>query len=188
MKNISIIFTSIFFEALPFLLFGAVISALIEKYVSNETIAKLIPKNSFLGALVGVVIGFFIPACDCAVIPVAKRLLKKKVPIHTAVTFMLSSPIINPVVLLSTYYAFFQTNQDIFWLRLGLGVAISLTVGLILAFLFKNKDVVKVDNDNAPEESCCHYGLAEKKENPILTLSGHTVNDVAKVFQFIALN
>ena len=77
-KNISIIFTSIFFESLPFLLLGALISSIIETYVSNETMAKIIPKNKILGSFVGIFLGLFLPACDCAVIPVSKRLLKRK--------------------------------------------------------------------------------------------------------------
>ena len=63
--------------------------------------ARLIPKNKILGSIVGIVLGFFLPACDCAVIPVSKRLVKKKVPINVAISFMLASPIINPVALLS---------------------------------------------------------------------------------------
>ena len=35
-KNISIIFISIFLESLPFLLLGALIASVIETYVSNE--------------------------------------------------------------------------------------------------------------------------------------------------------
>ena len=77
-KNISIIFISIFLESLPFLLLGSLISSVIETYVSDDKLSKLIPKNKILGSLVGVFLGFFIPACDCAVIPVSKRLLKKK--------------------------------------------------------------------------------------------------------------
>ena len=53
-KNISIIFISIFFESLPFLLLGSLISAIIETYVSDETIAKIIPKNKVLGSIVGI--------------------------------------------------------------------------------------------------------------------------------------
>ena len=102
-KNVSIIFMSIFLESLPFLLLGALISAIIETFVSNDTMVKIIPKNKILGSIVGVFLGFFLPACDCAVIPVSKRLIKKKVPINVVVSFMLASPIINPVVLLSTY-------------------------------------------------------------------------------------
>ena len=98
------------------------ISSIIETYVSDETLAKIIPKNKVLGCVVGILLGFFLPACDCAVIPVSKRLLKKKVPINVAISFMLASPIINPVVLLSTYTAFYNTNPEIFWYRLLFGV------------------------------------------------------------------
>ena len=120
LKNISIIFISIFFESLPFLLLGSLISSIIETYVSDETMAKIIPKNKILGSIVGVFLGFFLPACDCAIIPVSKRLLKKKVPVNVAISFMLASPIINPVVLHSTFSAFYRTNQRIFWYRLFL--------------------------------------------------------------------
>ena len=158
-KNISIIFISIFFESLPFLLLGAIISSIIETYVSNEQITKMIPKNKILGSIVGVFLGFFIPACDCAVIPVSKRLLKKKVPINVAVSFMLASPIINPVVLLSTYYAFFNKNSEIFWLRIIFGIIISFIVGIIVGIIFKDKDVIKdgVIEENHEHSSCdCH--------------------------------
>ena len=115
-KDISIIFISIFLESLPFLLLGSLISAIIECFISDEKMASLIPKNVFLGSIVGVFLGLFLPACDCAVIPIGKRLIKKKVPLNVAISFMLSSPIINPVVLLSTYYAFYNTHKMIFFL------------------------------------------------------------------------
>ena len=160
-KNISVIFTSIFFESFPFLLLGSFISSIIENFVSNEKISKLIPKNRILGSIVGVILGFFLPACDCAVIPVSKRLIKKKVPINVAISFMLSSPIINPVVLLSTYYAFYKTNPEIFWYRLVFGILIALLVGIIIGFIFKNKNVV-VSNIN--EEICCDHCDSEHEQ------------------------
>lgn len=153
-KNVSIIFISIFFESLPFLLLGSIISSIIETYVSNETIAKMIPKNKILGSIVGVFLGFFIPACDCAVIPVSKRLLKKKVPINVAISFMLASPIINPVVLLSTYNAFYKTNPEIFWYRLLFGIVIALVIGIIMEIIFGKSDVI---TNNSDDEECCHH-------------------------------
>lgn len=77
-KDISIIFMSIFFESLPFLLLGSVISAIIEVYVSNSTIEKVIPKNKVLESIVRVILGFFIPCCDFAVILFQRGLLIKK--------------------------------------------------------------------------------------------------------------
>lgn len=196
-KNISIIFISIFFESLPFLLLGAIISSFIETYVSNETIAKIIPKNKVLGSIVGVFLGFFLPACDCAVIPVSKRLLKKKVPINVAISFMLASPIINPVVLLSTYNAFYKTNPEIFWYRLLFGIIIALIIGIIMGAIFGKKEVIRngfLEDDEClchnhdeieviGEEEChCHKHTFK---NDFLSICKHTANDLFEVVKYL---
>ena len=191
-KNISIIFTSIFFESLPFLLLGAIISSIIETYVSNETMAKIIPKNKILGSIVGIFMGFFLPACDCAVIPVSKRLLKKKVPINVAVSFMLASPIINPVVLLSTYYAFYKTNPEIFWFRLLFGIIIALIIGIIIGLVFKDKEVI--NNEIIEDDCCCDCGHDHHKhhhkhtfKNDFISICKHTANDFFEVVKYLML-
>ena len=182
-KNISIIFMSIFFESLPFLLLGSLISAIIETYVSNEIICKLVPKNKILGSFAGIFLGLFIPACDCAVIPISKRLIKKGVPINAAVSFMLASPIINPVVLLSTYYAFFQSNPKIFYLRIIYGIIVALIIGIILGIIFNDKEIVK---ETKEEECHCH----NHKGNKFVSIIKHTsidFYDVVKYLMFGAL-
>ena len=184
-KNVSIIFMSIFLESLPFLLLGALISAIIETFVSNDTMVKIIPKNKILGSIVGVFLGFFLPACDCAVIPVSKRLIKKKVPINVAVSFMLASPIINPVVLLSTYYAFYKTNPEIFWYRLLFGIIIALLIGIIIGIIFGNKEVIKSGIEE--DDHCCscddHYH--HKKDNKVVSIFKHTAIDMFEVVKYL---
>ena len=147
MKDIAIYFTTIMLEAIPFLLLGALISAIIEEFVSEERISKMIPKNRVLGSLVGIFLGLFIPACDCAVIPIAMRLKKKKVPTNVIVSFMLASPIISPVVLLSTFFAFGETEKmllfgfempKLFVYRTIFGVLVALVVGIILDIICKD--------------------------------------------------
>ena len=196
-KNISIIFTSIFFESLPFLLLGALISSIIETYVSNETMAKIIPKNKILGSFVGIFLGLFLPACDCAVIPVSKRLLKKKVPINVAVSFMLASPIINPVVLLSTYYAFYKTNPEIFWYRLIFGIVIALIIGVIMGIAFKDKRVIKNEILEEDDDDCCcechhdheheydHHHHKHTLKGDFLSICKHTANDFFEVVKYL---
>lgn len=191
-KNIAIIFMSIFFESLPFLLLGSFISSIIETYVSNETIAKLIPKNKILGSIVGVFLGFFLPACDCAVIPVSKRLLKKKVPINVAISFMLASPIINPVVLLSTYYAFYKTNPEIFWYRLIFGILVALIIGIIMGIIFGKKEVITNNLDEECEhchhEEChCHHDDEKKHslKNDFISIIKHTSSDLFEVVKYL---
>ena len=175
-KNVSIIFTSIFLESLPFLLLGSIISSIIEEHVSDETIAKIIPKNKLFGSIVGVFLGFFIPACDCAVIPVTKRLIKKKVPINVAVSFMLASPIINPVVLLSTYYAFYKTNPEIFFCRLIFGIIIALFIGILLGILFDGEDITL-------DSTCEHCHI--HSNNKFLSIIKHTGNDLYDVVKYL---
>ena len=187
-KNISIIFSSIFLESIPFLLLGALISAIVETYISNETIAKIIPKNKVLGCFVGIFLGLFIPACDCAVIPISKRLIKKEVPINVAVSFMLASPIINPVVILSTYNAFYRTNPNIFWYRLLFGILVSLIIGIIMGIIFGNRKVIK--NDTCEHDHCCchhqhehDYHHSIKKD--FLSICNHTANDFFEVVKYL---
>ena len=181
-KNISTIFMSIFFESLPFLLLGSLISAIIETFISNETMAKLIPKNKFLGSIVGVFLGFFLPACDCAVIPVSKRLLKKKVPINVTISFMLASPIINPVVLLSTYYAFYKTDPKIFWYRLIFGIVVALIIGTIMGIVYGKEDVITNSSD---KECACEHCNHDHKENKLLSIIKHTALDLFDVVKYL---
>ena len=183
-RDVAIVFVSIFFESLPFLILGSLISSIIENYVSNETLVKLIPKNKVLGTLMGIVLGFFLPACDCAVIPVSKRLAKKKVPLNVVISFMLASPIINPVVLLSTYYAFYQNNPEIFWYRLLFGVGVAFIIGVIMGILFGKEDVA-INNISECE---CHEHEHHKSNNlrgDITSILRHTAFDLFEVVKYL---
>ena len=165
MRDIAIYFTTIMLEAIPFLLLGALISAIIEEFVSEERISKMIPKNRVLGSLAGIFLGLFIPACDCAVIPIAMRLKKKKVPTNVIVSFMLASPIISPVVLLSTFFAFGETEKmllfglempKLFVYRTIFGILVALVAGIILDIVCKDS-VLKEEESVANHEHHHHH-------------------------------
>ena len=177
MRDIAIYFTTIMLEAIPFLLLGALISAIIEEFVSEERISKMIPKNRVLGSLVGIFLGLFIPACDCAVIPIAMRLKKKKVPTNVIVSFMLASPIISPVVLLSTFFAFGETEKmllfglempKLFVYRTIFGILVALVVGIILDIVCK--DSVLKEESVANHE---HYHHHHHEHEHIHTCNHH---------------
>ncbi len=106
LNNFCTIFISMILEGLPFIIIGSLISSFIQIFISEETILKIIPKNRIIGLFCAASIGLVFPVCDCAIIPVTRRLIKKGVPTGIAITFMISVPIINPIVLFSTYYAF----------------------------------------------------------------------------------
>ena len=49
--QLNTIFISILIESIPFILIGVFISGFIQMFVSEETIARIIPKNRFLAVL-----------------------------------------------------------------------------------------------------------------------------------------
>lgn len=113
-----LIFTSIVVEALPFILMGALVSALIEVYVPEgwfARIARLPLPLQLPGAALG---GMVFPVCECGSVPVARRLISRGMHPAAGLAFMLASPIINPIVLLSTWVAY-----------AGRGLAVEMVVG-----------------------------------------------------------
>ncbi|MDX1664798.1 MAG: permease [Candidatus Promineifilaceae bacterium] len=100
------IFLGIFIEAAPFLLAGSVVSGLIELFVDRDTLYRLIPGRPLPAALAGAMLGFAFPVCECGVVPVTRRLYQKGLPLSVGIAFLLAAPVVNPIVLASTYAAF----------------------------------------------------------------------------------
>jgi uncharacterized membrane protein YraQ (UPF0718 family) len=108
-QDVQIFFSTIvavFLEASPFLLLGALLSSVFEIYMPQDLLEKYLPKDYFLGLLFGLFAGMLVPTCECGVVFIARRLLKKNVPAHVAMTYLFSAPVINPLVLAATYVAF----------------------------------------------------------------------------------
>ena len=99
-------FLGIFIEAVSFLLLGALISGFIGAFVRNDDIARLVPRNLIAATIVGSMLGFIFPVCECGVVPVTRRLFQKGLPVSVGITFLLAAPVMNPIVLASTYAAF----------------------------------------------------------------------------------
>lgn len=156
------IFTSIVLEAIPFIIVGSFISAIIQICISEEMIAKLIPNSSILGYFGAALIGLIFPVCECAIVPITRRLIKKGVPVGLGVTFMLAVPIINPVVIMSTYYAFYD-NQVMVLLRTVGGFIGAILIGIIVNSLEKNKKNINLDY--AEINSYCSCGCNNSFEN-----------------------
>ena len=122
-------FLGIILQAFPFLITGVLLSSLIQLFVSKQFIERHFPKNIPLGILFSLMGGFCLPVCDCVSIPVFRSLVKKGIPLTSAVIFMTAAPVINPVVILSTYYAF-NGNMRIVAVRILLGIFCSVCIGL----------------------------------------------------------
>jgi uncharacterized membrane protein YraQ (UPF0718 family) len=129
LNNAFTLFLSLLVEAIPFLLLGVLLSSLLLSLVEDERkLMESLPRNPFLGAIVGSFGGLFFPVCECGNVPVARRLLLQGAPPPVAIGFLLASPTINPIVIASTYVAF-RDQPEIVVLRvlfsLGIAVVIS---------------------------------------------------------------
>jgi uncharacterized membrane protein YraQ (UPF0718 family) len=105
-RDFLLVFCGILYEAMPFIVLGSVIAGILEELVPQRIIAKLIPKNRILAIAIGGWLGLLFPMCECGIITVMRRLLRKGVPLSCCVCYMLAGPIINVVVMLSTFVAF----------------------------------------------------------------------------------
>jgi len=99
-------FLGIFIEAVSFLLLGTLISGLLEAFVTHDDIVRLMPRRTIPAILVGSFLGFVFPVCECGVVPVTRKLYQKGLPISVGITFLLAAPVMNPIVLASTFAAF----------------------------------------------------------------------------------
>lgn len=120
---------AVFLEALPFLVLGSLVSACMEVFVPRAWVERRVPK-SLPGALAfGVALGTVLPTCECGVVPVVRRMMGKGVPVPTAVAYMLAAPVVNPVVMVSTWVAF-RGDVLMTGLRAAVVVATAVSVGI----------------------------------------------------------
>ncbi|OIR60086.1 hypothetical protein BLL41_16315 [Bacillus sp. FMQ74] len=173
------IFISILIEAIPFILIGVILSGIIQMFVSEEMIARIMPKNRFLAVLFGALAGVLFPACECGIIPITRRLLLKGVPLHAGVAFMLTAPIINPIVLFSTYIAFGNRWSVVFY-RGGLALAVSLIIGVILSYQFKDNQLLKTDEPGHHH----HHGTLLQKLGGTLR---HAIDEFFSVGKYLII-
>lgn len=186
-QNFSATFFSIFLEALPFILLGSFISALIEIYISPEILNRLLPRNRFLGVLGASLLGFIFPVCECAVVPITRGLIKKGMPISIAVTFMLAVPIVNPIVLLSTIYAFYGKAYMVL-IRAVLGASIAIATGLLVENSVKSAKPIDILKESYNYNCNCGFDHSHRKYPfRILEALDHTLSEFYDILKYLTL-
>ncbi len=149
---------SLVLEGAPFILLGALISGIIDAYLPSKMMDRLLPKNPIAAVFVAGLMGAIFPVCECAIVPVIRRLVSKGLPVACAMTYMLSAPIINPIVALSTFSAFANPRDPSQpWMMMGsrliLGYIIAVIIGLVMTRISAEKilrpGVLKAAKDNA---------------------------------------
>jgi uncharacterized protein len=181
-RNLLIVFGSLLVEALPFVVLGAFVSAAIEVLVPASTFARLaatLPRALQLpaAALAGVVF----PVCECGSVPVAHRLATKGLAPSAAVTFMLAAPILNPVVVASTFVAYRGRDTLAVMVvgRAALGFAVAVAVGWVIEAR-RPAELLR-----RPAELDAHE--VDRRESRWKRFFGHLSGDVVFMGRFLIL-
>lgn len=132
---------SVFIESLPFLLLGTLIAILVQRYVSINLFRKLLPKHWLPRRLIMSFLGVFLPVCECGNVPLARSLMNRGASSGDALTFLLAAPILNPLVLLTTWQAF-RFEESIIIGRFLAGFLIANLVAILVTTLLRNRNIV----------------------------------------------
>ncbi len=187
----AIIFSSIVLEAFPFMLIGALIGGLIEVFVSRDALIKLLPKNRVLSIILAGSLGIIFPVCECAIVPVVRRLLGKGMPLGAAIAFLLGGPIVNPLVFASTLVAY-SFSWDVAFLRFFAGFGIAIAVGLLIDGIFTRQQALV---ENPTQEVCgCghdhhHHSQGEQGsfKNRFMGALSHSAQDFYDICKFLII-
>ncbi|WP_229076577.1 permease [Actinoplanes sp. DH11] len=125
------VFVSVLVQAVPFLVFGVVLSAVIAVFVPSSFWARALPRHPALAVPAAGLAGVALPGCECGSVPVAGSLIRRGVTPAAALAFLLASPAINPIVLTATAVAF-PGNPEMVLAR---GLA-SLVVAVLMGWLW----------------------------------------------------
>src|SRR5436309_1285411 len=133
-RSLWIVFGSLLIEAIPFVALGALASAAIEVFVPASAFARIGRLPTAMQLPAAAFAGMAFPVCECGSVPVARRLLRKGLAPSAAVTFMLAAPIVNPVVIASTFVAYRgrSTLAVMVLGRVGLGLIVAMAVGWVI--------------------------------------------------------
>ncbi|MGF1579330.1 MAG: permease [Gemmataceae bacterium] len=164
-------FTSIVYEALPFVVLGVLIAGILEEFVPQEFMSTIFQgklpdgmQGTVSGAIlrpvasllqfrviaifVGGFLGLIFPMCECGIIAIMRRLIRKGVPLSVCVCYMLCGPIINVIVILSTFVAFNYPAEEaqilggpfiVVLLRVGISFATAVLTSLLVEWMYQRE-------------------------------------------------
>lgn len=165
-------FVSIVVQAMPFLVLGVVLSAVVSVLLSQRILDAVMPRRTGAAVPLAGIAGVALPGCECASVPVANSLIRRGVAPAAAFTFLLAAPAINPVVLISTAVAF-QGDLTVVLARFCASLTVAVTVGWLWMALGRKVHLRLLKRSDPP----AHRGMAmvESVQHDFLHAAGYLV-------------
>jgi len=123
---------SVVIESLPFVFLGLLLSVLVQVWVPQQLLIRILPRTPFLRRAALSMLGVLLPVCECGNVPLARGLVMRGFTVPDAMTFLLAAPILNPVTIITTYQAFGWADGILFWRIVG-GFVIANFIGWLFS-------------------------------------------------------
>lgn len=190
-SNLAINFLALMIEALPFMVIGSLAGGLIEVFVPEGSIERLFANRKKTAVLLAGAIGIVFPVCECAIVPVVRRLLGKGIPFSAAITFLLAGPIVNPIVASSTAVAY-QYAWPYVVVRLGSGYLIAVIAGLVMGRFFNKENGILPQITRSGSTFSCECGHEPEGEKHSLIFQlrhalEHSADDFLEVGKYLVI-
>ncbi|MBV7504891.1 permease [Bacillus sp. sid0103] len=180
-RTVFVVFLGILLEALPFIVIGALMASVIQIFITEEIIQRFIPKRPIPAMITALMGAAILPVCECAIIPVVRRLIQKGMPVHAGTVLLIGAPILNFVVFGSTFYAF-QRQPEIFYGRFILCVMTALIAGTVIYVSFNKTNILKFNTEDLTLQRPLNQNRGASKLKGVLHHTCQEFFAVGKVF------
>jgi uncharacterized protein len=174
LTNWATIFVAISVQAVPFLVLGVTVSGAIAAFVPPDALRQVLPRSPVLAVPVAAVSGVALPGCECGSVPIAGRLVSRRVPPAAALAFLLAAPAINPVVLLATALAF-PGRPEVVLARFGASLLAAIAVGLVWVARGRPEWTEKAARDEPPRAGSSWAVFAATTQHDFIHAGGFLV-------------
>jgi len=126
-------FLILFFELLALFIVISFIVSLIQQTVSEEKIRSILNRpNKPVSYILATLFGAITPFCSCSTIPILAGLLNSKVPFGPSMSFLMASPLMNPVMIFALWILLGWKVAVVYFIVIGI---FSVLVGVIFSRL-----------------------------------------------------
>lgn len=159
--TVATIFHALLIEALPWLLLGAILAAVMERVLGDDALPRLARRLGRWTVPAAVACSPLVPMCECGVVPVIRGLLARGLPLRAAVAWLAAGPILNPIVITTTWIAFDG--------RMALARALGgVVLGLGLAWwVARGRSATLLQPGVVPTAAVLHVGQALRGAQPV---------------------
>ncbi|ARQ07788.1 Putative permease [Macrococcoides canis] len=107
LKEIFRSFLSLSLNLLILFFLISIIISFFEPFIPFSKLEKIMTdRNMLLGNFAGALLGFITPFCSCSTIPLLVTMINRKIPFQIVMTYLFSSPLLDPWILGLMYYIY----------------------------------------------------------------------------------